>query len=234
MSLEEVRKNCEEILKRCGRAPESLQILAVSKLQPVEKIQDLYQRGQWRFGENYVQEALEKQRALHELKIEWHLIGTLQKNKVKQVVGKFALLHAVESLRLAETISRVAEKNQLCQHVLLQVNIAGEATKGGFTAEELLQVWPQIQALPNLQVDGLMTMPPLSDQGETVRPYFRKLRELQEMLLRQTPQESTKHPLRELSMGTSHDYHIAIEEGATIVRLGTILFGERPQHRTQL
>lgn len=231
MSYQDVVNECAKILKSCGRSSDSLKILAVSKLQPVEKMRELYSQGHRAFAENYVQEALEKQTACKDLGIEWHLIGSLQKNKVKLVIGKFSLIHAVESLKLATAISEAAEKNGLIQPVLLQVNIADEETKSGFAREELLRTWIELQALPGIAIEGLMTMPPLAEDAETVRPYFRALREL---LLELKSRGDTRHPLRELSMGTSHDYRVAIEEGATIVRLGTILFGERTaKPRTQ-
>lgn len=204
----------------------SHRVLAVSKLQPIEKIRELYATGQRCFAENYVQEALAKQEDLKDLEIEWHLIGHLQKNKVKYVVGKFALIHSVDSLELARAISQRAENMKLTQKILLQVNLAGEATKGGFDREILLRQWPELRGLPALEIAGLMTMPPLTENPEEVRSYFRELREL---LTELQKYGAGGHPLRELSMGTSHDYPVAIEEGATIVRLGTILFGERPR-----
>lgn len=226
MSLEAVREECHEQLKKLGRTRESLKILAVSKLQPLEKIRRLHSAGHHTFAENYVQEALLKQETLKDLDIEWHFIGTLQKNKVKMVVGKFALVQSVDSFELARAISNYAEKIKTTQKVLIQVNLAQEITKGGFDRETLVTAWPEIVALPGIEITGLMTMPPLTDDPEDVRPYFRQLRELQVELLKHG---AGRHSLHELSMGTSHDYHVAIEEGATIVRLGTILFGERPR-----
>lgn len=203
-------------------------ILAVSKLQPLSKIQDLYSQGQKRFGENYVQEALEKIDALQNLsEIEWHLIGHLQKNKVKFVVGKFHLIHSVDSWSLLEYLDKKCAEKNIRQNILLQVNIAEEDSKGGFSEPELLAQWPQISSLKNVSILGLMTMPPLTESAEQVRPYFRRLRELRDSL--QNKNLSLLHPLSELSMGTSGDYRVAVEEGATIIRLGTILFGERPR-----
>lgn len=226
MSLESVREECQELLKKLHRTRESLKILAVSKLQPIEKVRRLHAAGHKTFAENYVQEALLKQDSLKELDIEWHFIGSLQRNKVKLVVGKFALIHSVDSVELAKAISSHAEKIKTTQKILLQVNLAQEATKGGFNRETLLAQWAELAHLPGLDITGLMTMPPLTDEAEEVRPYFRDLRSLQLDLQKQS---EGRHGLRELSMGTSHDYHVAIEEGATIVRLGTILFGERPK-----
>lgn len=226
MSLENIREECHALLKQLGRTRESLQIIAVSKLQALDKIRRLHGAGQTAFAENYAQEALLKQETLKDLDIEWHFIGTLQKNKAKMVVGKFVLIHSVDSFELARAISNQAEKIKTSQKILLQVNLAQEITKGGFDRESLLNQWSEIQALPGIEIEGLMTMPPLSDNPEDVRSYFKDLKDLQTELLKRG---AGRHPLHELSMGTSHDYHVAIEEGATIVRLGTILFGDRPR-----
>jgi hypothetical protein len=227
MSYEAVLNDCHEKLKSLGRTRESLQILAVSKLQPFQKIKSLYEKGHRVFGENYVQEALFKQETLKNLDdIDWHLIGSLQKNKVKLVVGKFELIHSVDSLDLARAISNQAQKINTTQKILIQLNLAQEITKGGLSREALLQQWSEFTPLPGIEISGLMTMPPLTDDPEDVRIYFRELKGLQAELMKHSP---GRHSLHELSMGTSHDYHVAIEEGATIVRLGTILFGERPK-----
>lgn len=213
----------QKILSELGTA----KLLAVSKLQTAQKIRNLYAEGQRRFGENYVQEALEKQELLADLPdIEWHLIGHLQKNKSKYVVGKFHLIHSVDSLELAQTLNKHAEKMNIHQNVLIQVNLAAESSKTGFDKERLSEQWSEVIALSNLKIYGLMTMPPLTETGAEVRPYFKELRELRDQLRERTA--DSRHPLSELSMGTSHDYNVAIEEGATILRLGTILFGERP------
>jgi pyridoxal phosphate enzyme (YggS family) len=215
----------KSVVEACAPA----QLLAVSKLQPEEKIRLLYSQGQRFFGENYVQEALEKQEHLADLAdIRWHLIGHLQKNKAKLVAGKFALIHSVDSLELAQVLSRQCVQKNLVQNILLQINVANEDSKGGFTLADIQKQWPELQALANLSIQGLMTMPPLTETGEQVRPYFKQLCQLRDEL------KKTAHPphsLRELSMGTSHDFKVAVDEGATIVRLGTILFGERPAAR---
>ncbi len=204
------------------------EILAVSKLQPVEKIRALYSFGQRHFGENYVQEALSKQVDLADLTdIQWHLIGHLQKNKAKLVVGRFHLIHSVDSLELARILSHHCVIQQVEQKILLQVNLAGEDSKEGFDLKNLHQAWPELQQLPQISICGLMTMPPLTETPEEVRPYFRELRLLKDDL--QRTQTQNLHPLSELSMGTSHDFEIAIKEGSSLVRLGTILFGERPR-----
>ncbi len=213
----------KSIIQTCAPA----KVLAVSKLQTEEKIRLLYTEGQRDFGENYVQEALEKIEHLNNCTdIAWHFIGHLQKNKAKFVVGKFALIHSVDSLELAQALSKQCQSKNVQQKILLQVNLAKEESKSGFDEETLQSQWEEIQHLPGLIICGLMTMPPLTETGEEVRPYFKDLRRLQEKL--RTSVDPMIHPMNELSMGTSHDFKVAVEEGATIVRLGTILFGERP------
>jgi pyridoxal phosphate enzyme (YggS family) len=169
-----------------------------------------------------VQEALPKVKELADLGLEWHFIGRLQKNKVKQVVGVFDLIHSVDSLELAETINRIAEEKGLTQRVLLQLNLASEESKGGFSRVEFVDKIDALKDLKNLQIEGLMTMPPLFEDPERSRPYFQELRELEKKYSKDFPL------LYELSMGTSADFEVALEEGATLVRLGTLVFGERP------
>lgn len=201
--------------------PKSVKVVAVSKTQPVEKIKLLYNQGQRIFAENYVQEALAKTLELKDLNIQWHFIGTLQKNKVKNVVGAFDLIHSVDSLGLAEVISKIAGQKNLVQKILLQINLSGEESKGGFDVIALDDVLPRIVSLPNISVVGFMTMPPLFDDSEHVRPFFKELHQLLTKYQKRYP------GLTELSMGTSHDYPVAVEEGATMIRIGTLLFGER-------
>jgi hypothetical protein len=213
----------EKLRKELG----TTKLIAVSKLQPVQKIRELYETGQRQFGENYIQEALLKFEELKDLNdIEWHLIGNLKKNKVKNIIGKFHLIQSVDSLELAQVLSKQCETKKIQQKILIQTNIAAEESKTGFSEASLKQAWPEITKLPNLQIMGLMTMPPLTENTEEARPHFRQLRELRDYL--KTFTNISKHPMTELSMGTSHDYLIAIKEGSTMVRLGTILFGERP------
>ncbi|MFM6928344.1 MAG: YggS family pyridoxal phosphate-dependent enzyme [Bdellovibrio sp.] len=201
-------------------------ILAVSKLQPIEKILNLYNLGHRAFGENYVQEALDKQEQLKDLPdLKWHLIGHLQKNKAKYVVGKFDLIHSVDSLELAQVLSRQCASKKVEQKILIQVNLAQEESKSGFDKNTVTSQWQDLCQLPHLHIEGLMTMPPLTETGEEVRPYFQELKRLQSELAERTNLKN--HPMTTLSMGTSHDYKVAIQEGATLVRLGTILFGAR-------
>lgn len=191
-------------------------ILAVSKLQSLEKIKALHAEGQIDFGENYMQEALQKIETLQKFDLRWHLIGPLQKNKVKFLKKNFAYVHSVDSIELAELISKKAAEINHCQSIFLQINISGESTKSGFGENAFVQNWAHLQSLPGIKIVGLMTMPPLENEPEKNRIHFKKLVEL-----------GKKLNLHEFSMGTSHDYQVALEEGATWIRLGTILFGER-------
>lgn len=198
-------------------------LLAVSKLQPVEKIRMLYNEGQRDFAENYIQEALEKITQLSELEINWHLIGPIQKNKVKFLKKNFAYIHSIDSFETAEKISTQAAEIRHIQNCFIQINLAGEASKSGFSREQFELSWPRLSELKGLKIVGLMTMPPLENEPEKNRAFFKELKYI-----------GSKFNLHEFSMGTSHDYHIALEEGATWIRLGTMLFGERQQKRGPL
>lgn len=191
-------------------------LLAVSKLQPTEKIEALYAEGQRDFAENYVQEALDKIEKLKNLSIQWHLIGPLQKNKVKFLKKNFAYIHSVDSLELAQKIAKAAVEIGHVQKVFIQLNLSGETTKSGYTPESFKLDWPLLQNLVGLEIVGLMTMPPLENNSEKNRAFFKQLKYI-----------GTELHLHEYSMGTSQDYRVALQEGATWIRLGTILFGER-------
>lgn len=221
-SLVEVKNQITQRCRMSGRDPSAVQVLAVSKLQPEEKIRSLANEGQKEFAENYVQELLTKQEALQDLKLSWHLIGHLQRNKVKMVVGRVALIHSVDSLDLAIEIDKRAEAAGLCQNILLEANVGGESSKSGFDPEKLKSVFEELLDLKNISVQGLMTMPPFVENPEDNRKYFVRLRELRDEL-----EDIGGLFLPELSMGTSQDYLVAIEEGATWVRIGTSLFGTR-------
>lgn len=201
--------------------PHECRLVAVSKLQSNEKIKNLYEKGQRIFAENYVQEALQKQNDLHQLEIEWHFIGHLQKNKVKQIIGKFNLIHSIDSKDLLDVLHKQLLKNNQSQNILLEINLANEKTKGGFSKDELENLLPSLGGYSQIQIQGLMTMPPLFENPNDARPFFKELRLLRDQIQKILPS------CRELSMGTSSDYKIALEEGATLVRLGTVLFGER-------
>jgi len=209
--------------ERAGREAGSVRLVAVSKTQSSEAVKAALEAGQQVFGENYVQEFLEKSRNLPE-NVEWHFIGSLQSNKVKYIAGLTSLIHSVDRLSLAREIDRQWEKIGKRCDILLQVNISGEATKSGTTSEDLLQLAQQISLLPHVRVRGLMTMPPFFDEPERARPYFRELKRLSEELAAKKIPGIT---MEELSMGMSGDFEVAIEEGATLVRVGSAIFGER-------
>lgn len=201
-------------------------LLAVSKHQSSEKLRWAYEAGQIDFGENYVQEVQKKRAELDDLPLRWHFIGTLQKNKVKDVVGKFELIHSVDSLELAQKISQKAVEKNVKQKILLEVNLGQETSKSGFSKIILLDQFMELTKLPNLILSGLMILPPPLNHLEEVRPYFQQLRELFAHLKELLP-EVQKNDWSFLSMGTSHDFTIAIEEGSNLVRVGTAIFGER-------
>ena len=216
--LERIHKACE----RAGRKPEEVKLLGASKTVPPERIREFYECGLKVYGENRVQEFLKKYEALQDLDIEWHFIGYLQTNKVKYLMNKVVLIHSLDRKSLADEIQKRAQKAGITQDVLIEVNVGGEETKAGVEPENLKELFEYTLSLQNLRVLGLMCIPPYLEDPEEVRPYFRKLRELKEELEKEFNVE-----LPHLSMGMSHDFEVAIEEGATIVRVGTALFGER-------
>ncbi len=224
--LESVRDSLEKACERAGRAPGDVQLVAVSKYQPAAAIAALVQAGQRLFGENYVQEALHKQEELQDQALDWHFIGKLQSNKARHAVGRFSLIHTVDKEKLARTLHKEAAKLGVIQPVLLQVNIGCEPQKAGVSLEALESLAAEAASLDGLDVQGLMCMPPLCQDGEEARPFFRRLAELREGL-----QQSLGLALPHLSMGMSADFAQAIEEGATLVRVGTALFGQRPCQR---
>ncbi len=210
---------------RVGREPEDIKLVAVTKTIGVNTIYEAIEIGLRIFGENRVQES---QKKIQDLKlktqnsnIEWHLIGYLQKNKVKYAVQLFDLIHTVDSIELAEEINKHAEKIDKIQRILVQVKLSEEETKHGISEDKLIQLLYKIRELKNLSLEGLMTMPPFFDNPESARPYFKRLREIRNEC------EKIGFHLPELSMGMSGDFEIAIEEGATMVRIGTAIFGER-------
>jgi pyridoxal phosphate enzyme (YggS family) len=221
--------NYKTILKRMGAAAErsgrkadSVRLLAVSKTVVADRIREAAEAGCRIFGENKMQEALEKMDALQDLDLEWHFIGHLQKNKVKYVPGRFALVHSVDSAELAEKIHHVSQDHGVVTPILVQVNVSGEASKFGMDPGKLDTVIERIQALDGIRVEGMMTIPPFTEDPEQARPHFSALRRLLEEV-------NVRHgmEMKELSMGMSHDFEVAVEEGATWVRVGTELFGAR-------
>ncbi|MRR53579.1 MAG: YggS family pyridoxal phosphate-dependent enzyme [Deltaproteobacteria bacterium] len=227
MSIAENLKHIQDSIisaaQRSGRNADSVKLVAVSKTQPTEAVKAALEAGQQFFGENYVQEFLEKAQKLPE-SVEWHFIGSLQSNKVKYLAGLTRLIHSVDRLSLAQEIDRQWGKVDKVCDILLQVNISGETTKSGTSAEELFQLAREVALLPHLRVKGLMTMPPFFDEPERARPYFRELKKLSGLLAAEKIPGIT---MEELSMGMSGDFEVAIEEGATLVRVGSAIFGER-------
>jgi len=220
--LERVHERIQAACGRCGRDPASVTLVAVSKTHEAACVAALHQAGQTLFGESYVQEALPKIESLARLPLSWHFIGRLQKNKVKYVTSRFALIHSVDSLELAAALHRKCAAQGITQDILLQVNLAGEAAKAGCAPEEALSLATAIAGMDSLKLLGLMLMPPWHEDPEVNRPLFAKARELQCRLTGQLDME-----LPHLSMGMSHDMEQAIEEGATLIRVGTDLFGAR-------
>jgi pyridoxal phosphate enzyme (YggS family) len=210
-----------ESARKAGREPGCVRLLAVSKLHPAGDIQALFEAGQTMFGENYVQEALAKMSILSP-EISWHFIGHLQTNKVKSVVGRFSLVHGVDSLKLARSLHCQAQALGVTQDVLVQVNLAGEEQKSGISERDLPELAEFLAGSTALRWQGLMLMPPFFDDPERARPYFARLRNLAETL-----RADHGLPLPELSMGMTGDFAAAIQEGATLVRIGTRIFGER-------
>lgn len=220
--LGEIRNAIAVAAARAGRTAESITLLAVSKTFPVSDIMQAYADGQRIFGENRLQEAMEKMPQMPQ-DCEWHLIGPLQRNKVRKALEQgFALIQAVDSMKLAATISRIAGELGITARILLEVNIDGEASKHGFTPQQLEEEWEALTELPGLDIRGLMCIPAPVDDPQDARPAFAALRTLAEKLRKRGPL-----PLPELSMGMSHDFEVAVEEGATIVRVGSAIFGKR-------
>jgi pyridoxal phosphate enzyme (YggS family) len=206
-----------------GRDPATVRLVAVSKTHPAAAIQEAQAAGQTLFGENYVQEFLAKAEAVAP-PVTWHFLGHLQSNKVKYLAGKVALIHSLDRFSLAEEIARQWGKLGQTAEVLIEVNLGGEMSKTGIAEAELAPLLHKLATLPHLAVRGLMLLPPYCDDPEAVRPYFRRLRELAgEMTALGLPGVG----MQELSMGMSHDFAVAIEEGATLVRVGTAIFGQR-------
>lgn len=226
---EEVQKRIDAACARCGRNRSEVTLIAVSKTKPVEMLEEIYALGERNFGENKVQELTGKYEVMPK-DVHWHMIGHLQRNKVKYIIDKAELIHSVDSLRLARTISEEAQKHQCTAHILLEVNVAEEESKFGMTVEEAPKLAEEIAALPNIQIEGLMTIAPFVENPEENRPVFQKLRKLSVDIRAKNINNVT---MAVLSMGMTNDYEIAIEEGATMVRVGTAIFGERNYAKAQ-
>jgi pyridoxal phosphate enzyme (YggS family) len=222
--LSAVQHKIQAAAADCGRDPRTVRLVAVSKTQPVEIVREAVFAGINVFGENYIQEAREKFNALYNEPVSWHFIGHLQTNKAKYAVCMFDLIHSVGSFKLATELNKQAGKLNKVQKILIQVNISQEPTKSGVTLEETITLIRRIAEYKHIAVMGLMTMPPFFNEPEKVRPYFKALRELGGQIAK----EKIPHvSMQELSMGMTGDFQTAVEEGATLVRIGTAIFGER-------
>ncbi|MEZ4601496.1 MAG: YggS family pyridoxal phosphate-dependent enzyme [Syntrophotaleaceae bacterium] len=222
-NLSRIREQIAEACRRAGRSPESVRLVAVSKTKPASMVEEAAAAGQKLFGESYAQEFATKVEDVHR-PVEWHFIGGLQTNKVKYLAGKVDLIHSVDRLSLAEEIDKQWAKIDQVVDILIQLNLGEEETKSGTDETGLEELLRQAAALPHLRVRGLMALPPWLDDPEEVRPYFRRLRELAEKM---AALNIPGVEMKELSMGMSHDFEVAVEEGATLVRVGSAIFGER-------
>lgn len=222
-NIAQIREQITACCVRRQRDPASVRLVAVSKVKPAAMVEEAFLAGQTIFGESYVQEFGEKAAQVKQ-PVEWHFIGHLQSNKVKYLRGMVSLIHSVDRLSLAQEIDRQWGKDGKTANVLIQVNLGEEESKSGTTSQELVSLVGQVAQLEHVRIRGLMALPPWLEDPEEVRPYFRELRSLAQEI------QSLKLPgveMQELSMGMSHDFAVAIEEGATLVRIGTAIFGER-------
>ncbi|MFP4649963.1 MAG: YggS family pyridoxal phosphate-dependent enzyme [Desulfobacterales bacterium] len=208
----------------CGRDPGEVKLVAVTKTVEPERIRNAIDAGLGCFGENYIQEAREKIEALADADVSWHFIGHLQSNKAKYAAGLFDLIHSVDSLKLAREIDRQAARRGLVQNILVQVNVGRDSQKSGVDEEAAVDLVRDAAGLEHVRVRGLMTMPPFFDAPEKVRPYFRQLAQLRNRI---AAKNISGAEMKELSMGMTGDFEVAIAEGATLVRIGTAIFGER-------
>ena len=227
-NLERVREQIAQAAAKAGRIVEDVQLVAITKTHPAEKAREAIEAGQALFGESRVQEARAKIPELPS-NLRWHFVGHLQKNKIRHALPLFEMIHSVDSLSLAQDINRVANEEGLHPRVLLEINMAGEGSKFGFSSERLRDEMEELLALPRLSILGLMTIPPLAEEAEESRKYFVQLRELRDRL-----QTEFRVDLAHLSMGMTQDFPVAIEEGATLVRVGTAIFGERRSRKVDL
>jgi pyridoxal phosphate enzyme (YggS family) len=212
-----ILERIDQVCARCGRKPSTIKVIAVSKKQSVDVVRSAFAAGLRVFGENYLQEAQAKQRELVDLPLEWHFIGGLQSNKIKSVVGAFEWIHSVDRVDLVIAIAQRAQVSGLRQKILIEVNVAEETSKHGVALKALPEIMEAVDGLQSISVEGLMAMPPLGEDALKTAEHFRRVRQAGEKL-----------GLREFSMGTSSDFELAIQEGATMIRLGAALLGDRP------
>jgi hypothetical protein len=220
-NLESVREQIAQSSTKSGRSADKVELVAITKTHPAEKMREAIEAGQTLFGESRVQEARAKIPLLPS-SLRWHFVGHLQKNKIRHALPLFELFHSVDSLTLAQEMNRIADEDGMHPRVLLEVNVAGEGSKFGFKPEAVRADMESLLALPRLSIEGLMTIPPLAEEPEASRQFFVQLRELRDAL-----EKEFDLKLPQLSMGMTNDFSIAVEEGATLVRVGTAIFGER-------
>jgi len=227
-NLTRVREQIARAAANARRDVAGIELVAITKTHPAEKVREAIEAGQTLFGESRVQEARVKIPELSSA-IRWHFVGHLQKNKIRHALPLFELIHSVDSLALAQDMDRIAEEEGLHPRVLLEVNVAGEGSKCGFTPDKLREEMETLLALPRLSIEGLMCIPPLAEKAEGSRKYFVYLRENRYSL-----EKEFNLKLPQLSMGMTHDFRVAVEEGATLVRIGTAIFGERKRRKSDL
>jgi pyridoxal phosphate enzyme (YggS family) len=223
-NLISIEERIERSAKACGRDPKTVRLVAVGKTQSADRVREAIRAGATIIGESYIQEARQKFEQLVDMTVQWHFIGHLQSNKAKYAVRIFDLIHSVDSIKLAEELNKQAQKIGKRQSILVQVNIGDEASKSGLAEKEAAGHITRIAEMENLQLRGLMTMPPFFDNPEKARPYFAALRRLRDAVVSNAKATSDT---TELSMGMTGDFEVAIDEGATLVRIGTALFGAR-------
>ena len=226
-NLERVRERIGQAATKAGRSTDEIELIAISKTHDAERVREAYEAGQSVFGESKVQEARAKIPELPSA-LRWQFVGHLQKNKIRHALPLFELLHSVDSLELAQNLNRIADEDGLHPRVLLEVNVAGEGSKFGFKPDVLRAEMEELLALPRLTIEGLMTIPPLGEEAESSRKFFVHLRELRDVL-----EKELDVKLPQLSMGMTNDFAIAVEEGATMVRVGTAIFGERKRKKME-
>ena len=226
-NLEHVRAQIADAAIKKGRSPDDIELVAISKTHDAEKIHEAYEAGQILFGESRVQEARAKIPLLPS-SLRWHFVGHLQKNKIRHALPLFELFHSVDSLALAHEMNRIADEDGMHPRVLLEINVSGEGSKFGFKPETVRAEMESLLALPRLSIEGLMTIPPLAEKAEASREFFAQLREFRDALEKEF---DLKFPL--LSMGMTNDFTVATEEGATLVRVGTAIFGERSRTKRE-
>jgi PLP dependent protein len=227
-NLERVREQIANAATNSGRSADDVELVAITKTHPAEKVREAVEAGQTLFGESRVQEARAKIPELSS-NIRWHFVGHLQKNKVRQALPLFEVIHSVDSLALAQDINRIADEEGLYPRVLLEVNVAGEGSKFGFAPDDLRKQMESLLTLARLSIEGLMCIPPLAVESEDSRKFFVEVRELRDSL-----EKEFNMKLPQLSMGMTQDFPIGIDEGATLVRVGTAIFGERSARKGDL